>query len=236
MLIFPNAKKKFEICCGIEAFGVPLWRKLLLQTFIQKKVFTVKFTKITSKLCYYRRMRTASNLRLTLICFFLNVFWCGHSKSDASTINAKRGTFDEEKVNYYKWSYEKLTRAHIYILVLQVCTISLISEKCLYFFFSCPIVFNPLHGFTYGGQKFEAFFFVPQKNPASMKRKPNAMMTQHFQQMNFWPTLGSLGFCFVQIIHYDIIIKCERCNFTCNFALIISLGKIFWQYVLGFSW
>ena len=110
-------------------------------------------------------MRTASNLRLTLICFFLNVFWCGHSKSDASTIYAaKRGTFDEEKVNYYKWSYEKLTRAHIYILVLQVCTISLISEKCLYFFFSCPIVFNPLHGFTYGGQNFEAFFCPPKKS------------------------------------------------------------------------
>ena len=39
MLIFPNAKK-FEICCGIEAFGVPLWRKLLLQTFIQKSVYS----------------------------------------------------------------------------------------------------------------------------------------------------------------------------------------------------
>ena len=70
-----------------------------------------------------------------------------------------------------------------------------------------------------------------------MKRKPNAMMTQHYQQMNFWPTLGLLDFCFVQIIHYDIIIKCERCNFTCNFALIIY----FWvkysdsMYVLGFS-
>jgi len=95
--------KKFEICCGIEE---PLEfhseENYYYRLLYKKKVFTVKFTKITSKLCYYRRMRTASNLRLTLICFFLNVFWCGHSKSDASTINAKRGTFDEEKVNYYK--------------------------------------------------------------------------------------------------------------------------------------
>ena len=74
----------------------------------------------------------------------------------------KRGTFDEEKVNYYKWSYEKLTRAHIYILVLQVCTISLISEKCLYFFFRV-LLSSILFTDYVGGQKFEKPFFVPIK-------------------------------------------------------------------------